>query len=45
MMKLQKITLIIFCIKSQTNGIQLVIEVENKIVAEIHCYKLEPLVF
>lgn len=34
-----------FCIKSQTNGIQLVIEVENKIVAEIHCYKLEPLVF
>lgn len=34
-----------FCTKSQTNGIQLVIENDNKIIAEIHCYKLEPLVF
>jgi len=34
-----------FCSRSQTNGIQLIIEIENTIVAEIHCYKLEPFVF
>lgn len=34
-----------FCSKSQNNGIQLIIEDNNRFVAEIHCYKLEPFVF
>lgn len=34
-----------FCSKSHTNGIQLVVTDNDNIVAEIHCYKLEPRVF
>ena len=34
-----------FCSKSQASGIQLIIEDKGNIVAEIHCYKLEPSVF
>lgn len=34
-----------FCSKSQANGIQLIIKGNDSIIAEIHCYKLEPSVF
>lgn len=34
-----------FCSKSQANGIQLIIKDNDSIIAEIHCYKLEPTVF
>ena len=33
------------CSDSQANGIQLVVESNGHIIAEIHCYKLEPVVF